>query len=38
MKKRYRSAVTGRFVTAKKAARCPKTTISEKIRKARKKP
>jgi len=28
--KRYRSAVTGRFVSAKYAAKHPKTTIAER--------
>lgn len=29
---RFRSAVNGRFVTAKKAKRCPNTTVRERVR------
>lgn len=35
--KRYRSAVSGRFVSEKKAKRSPKTTISETVKKKNKK-
>lgn len=33
MTKRYRSAVTGRFVTAKEAASKARTTIAETVKK-----
>lgn len=33
----YRSAITGRFVTAKKAKKSPKSTVSEVIKIKRKK-
>lgn len=31
-KYRYRSAVTGRIISATKAAKCPKTTIRERVK------
>ena len=36
MAKRNRSAISGRFVTKKHAARSPRTTVSETVKKRRK--
>lgn len=36
-KKKYRSAVTGRYVSEKYAKSHPKTTVGEKVKKSKKK-